>query len=41
MSTPRSEQRKSARFKQECIEQEWQKLAESAKVADAKPEVAP
>ncbi|MCE2859864.1 MAG: hypothetical protein LW731_08470 [Oxalobacteraceae bacterium] len=40
MSTPRSEQRKSARFKQECIEQEWQKLAESAKVADAKPKPA-
>lgn len=36
MSTPRSDQRKSASFKQESFEQEWQKLAESAKVADAK-----
>lgn len=36
MSTPRSEQRKSASFKQESFEQEWAKLAEAARKAEAK-----
>lgn len=36
MSTPRSEQRKSASFKQESFEQEWAKLAEAARTAPAK-----
>lgn len=36
MSTPRSETRKSASFKQESFEQEWQKLEQSAQAADAK-----
>lgn len=36
MSTPRSEQRKSANFKQESFEQEWAKFAEAARTAEAK-----
>ena len=36
MSTPRSEQRKSANFKQESFEQEWKKLQDAAYAAKAK-----
>ena len=36
MSTSRSEQRKSASFKQESFEQEWAKLAEAARKAETK-----
>jgi hypothetical protein len=36
MSTPRSEQRKSARFNKESFDQEWQKLQDAADAAKAK-----
>ncbi len=36
MSTPRSEQRKSARFNKESFDQEWKTLEDAAKLADAK-----
>jgi len=36
MSTPGLKPRKSASFKQESFEQEWQKLAESAQAVAAK-----
>jgi len=36
MSTPRSEQRKSARFNKESFDQEWEKLKDAQKLADAK-----